>query len=412
MRVLYVNHTATVSGGERSLLDLLGALPAEVQPRLAAPGGALRDRAQELGVPCSDIAGTAGSLRLHPLHTPVALAEMSAAAAQVSRAVAGHEIDLAHANSIRAGIVLGLARLSPIPGLRLARRLPTVVHVRDCLPPGAASTATLRLIAATASTVVANSAYTAASVRAAAPRARLEVVHNPVDLARFDPAALDRASARARLGEAGRRRVLLGVVAQLSPWKGQDTAIEALGALRRERIDAQLLLIGSAKFVARATRFDNERYVSWLHELATREGVAEHVSWLGEREDVPALVRALDALMLPSWEEPFGRAVLEAMALEVPVLATDVGGPSEILRDGREGFLLPPREPAAWARAISRLAEDPRLAARMGRAGRERVRREFTTERHARAMLDVYERTLAILQKRDSHPNVGGGSGT
>ncbi len=412
MRVLYVNHTATVSGGERSLLDLLGALPAQVHPRLAAPRGALQERVRELGVPCTSIAGTAGSLRLHPLHTPAALAEMTLAAAQVSRAAARHEIELVHANSIRAGIVLGLARRCPIPGLRLPRAVASIVHVRDCLPPSAASRATLRLIAATASTVVANSAYTADSVRAAAPKARLEVVHNPVDLARFDPGALDRASARARLGEAGRRRVLLGVVAQLSPWKGQDTAIEALGALQREGIDAQLLLIGSAKFVQRATRFDNEAYVASLHELAKREGVSERVSWLGEREDVPALIRALDVLLLPSWEEPFGRALIEAMALEVPVIATDVGGPREIVRDGREGLLLAPREPARWASAIARLAQDPELAVRMGRAGRERAQREFTTERHVSAMLDVYEQALSILQKRHLRPNVGGGSGT
>jgi glycosyltransferase involved in cell wall biosynthesis len=401
MKVLYVNHTATVSGGERSLLDLLGALPEQVQARLASPRGTLQERVRELGVPCTSIAGTAGSLRLHPLHTPAALAEMTLAAAQVGRAVARHEIELVHANSIRAGIVLGLARRLPLPGFRLGRAVPSIVHVRDCLPAGAASTATLRLIAATATTVIANSAYTAESVRAVAPRAAIEVVHNPVDLKRFDPAALDRASARARLGEAGRRRVLLGVVAQLSPWKGQDTAIEALGALRREGIDAQLLLIGSAKFVQRATRFDNDAYVSALHELAASEGVAERVSWLGEREDVPALIRALDVLLLPSWEEPFGRAVAEAMALEVPVIATDVGGPREIVREGREGLLLPPRAPARWASAIARLAGDPELAARMGRAGRERAQQQFTTERHARATLDVYERAVEKSHARE-----------
>src|SRR6185437_4817404 len=212
--------------------DLLGALPRELQARMASPPGALAGEAQARGLPWTSIAGTAGSLRLHPLHTPVALSQMTAAAAQVSRAVARHEIELVHANSIRAGIVLGLARRSPIPGLRLPGEVATVVHVRDCLPPGAASRATLRLIASSASAIVANSAYTAASVRALAPRAAPEVVHNPVDLRRFDPAALDREGARALLGEAGRRRLLLGVVAQLSPWKGQDTAIEALGTLR------------------------------------------------------------------------------------------------------------------------------------------------------------------------------------
>jgi L-malate glycosyltransferase len=386
VKVLYVSHTGEVSGGERSLLGLLEALPAEVDPLVATPRGDLQRELQRRGIPAVAIAGTAGSLRLHPLHTPQALAELSLAALQVRRAARRHGAQLVHANSIRAGIVLGLARLSPAA---------SVVHVRDCLPGGLASAATRRLIAATATTIVANSRYTAESFRAAAPGARLEVVHNAVDLARFDPLRIDRAAARAALGEAGTRRPLLGVVAQLSPWKGQDTAIEALRDLRAEGLDAHLLLIGEAKFVARATRFDNEAYVARLHALVAGAGLAERVSWLGEREDVPELVRAMDVLLLPSWEEPFGRALIEAMALGVPVIATAVGGPPEIVEDGREGYLVAPREPAAWARAVRRIADDPARAAEMGRAGRLKVKQSFTMAHHVDAMMAVYRRALA-----------------
>ncbi len=386
MNVLYVNHTGVVSGGERSLLGLLAALPPEVSPRLAAPRGGLDEAAERLGVPTIAITGTAGSLRLHPLHTPRTLAELSLAAAQVHRTARSHRAQIVHANSIRAGIVLGLGRLAP------AAR---VVHVRDCLPRGPLSSATMRLIAATATRVIANSNYTAASVSALAPKARVEVIYNAVELDRWDPQRIDRAAARAALGAAGRSTVLLGVVAQLSPWKGQDTAIEALGLLRRAGIDAHLLLIGSAKFLASATRFDNEAYLARLHELAATAGLVERVSFLGEREDVPELVRALDVLLLPSWEEPFGRALIEAMALAVPVIATSVGGPPEIIEDGREGFLLAPREPQAWADAIARLAGDRELAARMGAAGRQRVEQRFTAERHAAAVLALYRDLLA-----------------
>ncbi len=386
MKVLYVNHTAEVSGAERSLLSLLAALPDTVDRRAAVPRGRLAAAVEQLGIPVTSIAGTAGSLRLHPLHTPRSLAEMSLAALQVRRAARRQRVDLVHANSIRAGIVLGLARVSPVA---------TVVHVRDCLPAGTVSTATMRLIAATATTVVANSRYTARSVQAAAPRARVEVVHNAVDLERWDPARIDRGQARARLGAAGECELLLGVVAQLSPWKGQDTAIEALRLLREDGIDAHLLLIGSAKFVARSTRFDNEAYVSGLRAQIARAGLADRVSLLGEREDVPELVRALDVLLLPSLEEPFGRAVIEAMALGVPVLATDVGGPAEIIEDGREGYLLAPGEPLAWAQAVRRIAESADRGAELGLAGRRRVQREFTIEHHVEAMLEVYRRAIA-----------------
>ena len=382
MRVLYVNHTAGVSGAERSLLSLLAALPDTVAPLVATPRGRLAGEAQRLGLPTTRIPGTAGSLRLHPMHTPLALGEMAAAAGFVRLAARRHRADLIHANSIRAGIVLGLARPPSA----------SIVHIRDCLPPGPVTTATMHLIAATATTVVANSEYTARSVRSAASNARVEVVHNPVDLERWDPARIDRIRARAGLGGAGERRLLLGVVAQLSPWKGQDTAIEALRILREEGIDAHLLLIGSAKFVARATRFDNEGYVARLRALVADAGLEDYVSWMGEREDVPELVRALDVLLLPSWEEPFGRALIEAMALGVPVIATNVGGPPEIIQDGREGYLVAPREPEAWARAIRRLLESPERGFEMGRAGRRRVEEAFTVGHHVASMLDVYKR--------------------
>lgn len=385
MRVLYVNHTAEVSGAERSLLGLLAALDGKVERRVATPRGRLSNELAALAIPTSTIAGTSGSLRLHPLHTTRALAEMSVAAMQVRRAARAWRADVVHANSIRAGIVLGLARLTDTA---------TVVHVRDCLPPGGVTSATMRLIAATATVTVANSRYTASMVSAAAPSARVQVVHNAVDLERWDPERIDRARARAALGRAGQRAVLLGVVAQLSPWKGQDTAIETLRLLREEGVDAHLVLIGSAKFVARATRFDNEAYVASLHARVAQAGLEDRVSWLGERDDVPELVRALDVLMLPSSEEPFGRALIEAMALGVPVLATEVGGPPEIVTDGREGYLLAPREPAAWARAVRNIVERDDGGAAMGQAGRRKVHTAFTTQRHAAAMFHTYEHAI------------------
>jgi glycosyltransferase involved in cell wall biosynthesis len=391
LKVLYVNHTAEVSGAERSLLSLLAALPDTVEPLVATPAGRLATEVERLGLPTTRIPGTAGSLRLHPVQTPVALGEMAAAAGVVRLAARRHRVDLIHANSIRAGIVLGLAGPST-----------SVVHVRDCLPAGTVTTATMRLIAATSVALVANSRYTAESVRRAAPKACLEVVHNPVDLERWNPAGIDREHARAGLGGVGERTVLMGVVAQLSPWKGQDTAIEALRILREEGIDAHLLLIGSAKFLARATRFDNEGYVTRLRAMVAEMGLEDRVSWMGEREDVPELVRALDVLLLPSWEEPFGRALIEAMAMNVPVVATNVGGPPEIVEDGREGYLVAPREPRAWARAVRRITDEPQRGGEMGRAGRQRAEAEFSVERHVDSMLDVYARVRSAggVEKR------------
>jgi glycosyltransferase involved in cell wall biosynthesis len=397
VRVIYVNHTAEVSGGERSLLALLGGLPERVRPLLAAPAGPLSEAAGARGVEIARIAGTSGSLRLHPRHTPRALLQLAIAGTQVRRLALGREAALVHANSIRAGLALAASGLS-VSALSRSRRVARIVHVRDCLPRGTVSDATLRLIGATATTVLANSHHTARSVLAVAPHARVEVAYSPVDLARFDPGRIERAAARARLGVAGAREFLIGVVAQLTQWKGQETAVRALELVRSQGVDAHLLLVGSAKFLSAAARHDNAAYIEHLRSRIEAAGLSERVSWLGEREDVPELMRALDVLLMPSTEEPFGRAAAEAMAMEVPVLATNVGGPAEIVRDGVDGHLLPPGDPEAWGRALAQLAASPQTRAEMGRAGGERAREQFSLERHVKTVMAVYDEALRLLQ--------------
>jgi glycosyltransferase involved in cell wall biosynthesis len=186
---------------------------------------------------------------------------------------------------------------------------------------------------------------------------------------------------------------VLGVVGQLTPWKGQDDAIRALARLREAHPDAQLVIAGSAKFVSRETRFDNPGYVRGLHALCEELGVADAVHFVGEREDIPDLLRALDVLLVPSWTEPFGRVVIEGMAMGIPVIATTDGGPAEIIEHGETGVLAPPREPQAWAEEAGRLLTAPERSAEIAARGRERAA-GYAVERHVERLLAVYRRVL------------------
>lgn len=383
MRVLYVNHTSRVSGGERSLLGLLAALPDEASAAVACPEGELAARLRELGVEVFPIHGTDGSLRLHPTATPRALAEMARASVQVSGSVSRFGADVVHANSVRAGLLA-------IPAARLRRR-PAVVHVRDCLPPGRTSALALRAVAR-ADAVVANSGYTRRTLGPAAAGAR--VIHNAVAVDRFDPPPLDRATARRRLGLAA--GPVLAVVAQITPWKGQDDAIRILAALRRRHPSARLLLVGAVQFDSPSTRYDNRAYLERLRRLVAAEGLEAQVDFLGQREDVAEILAAVDLLLAPSWEEPFGRSIVEAMAAGVPVAATAVGGPAEIIDDGRTGLLLPPRQPERWAAAIEPLLAQPEALAGLGRRGRDEARRRFAIERHIGEVLGLYRQLTAV----------------
>ena len=381
MRVLYTNHTGHVSGAEEALIDLVRSLPESTEMLAATPAGPLAGRLRDAGLPVHEIPATDGSLRLHPVQTPRALAELAAAGLAVARIARRERADVVHANSIRAGLSAVLAARAGAPR--------PVVHVHDCLPRGTVTRLTQGTIGRGAGVIVANSRHSAERFADPRPRAPLRVVYYGVDTERFDPSRLDRDHARARLG-LGDDEVALAVVGQLTPWKGQDHAIRVLARLAPEHPELRLLLAGSAKFVSRATRFDNQSYVRHLHGLAADLGVADRVRFVGQVADVPQLLSAVDVALVPSWEEPFGRAVTEALAMRVPVVATNVGGPGEVVRAGEDGYLAPPTDVAAWTRAVERLAADPALRRDMGTRGRRHVTEAFPMDKFAAGMLDSY----------------------
>lgn len=384
MRVLYVNQTSQVSGAERSLLALLEGLGEEVEESVACPRGELSGAVRGLGIDVAPIVGTQASFRLHPLHTGRGLLDIGRSSLQVRRLARRVGPDLIHANTTRASLLALLARRGAGP--------PVLAHIRDWAPEGRFSRFVLGLIARRADAVLANSAYVARQFDGLALREPVRVVHNPVDLRRFDPAAVDGGAVRRELGLAADATVL-AVVAQLTPWKGQDDAIRALAAMPSRSPETVLLLAGSAKFSAAGTQFDNRAYEQGLHRLVGELGVADRVRFLGERSDVPALLAATDLLLLPSWREAFGRIAIEAMAMGVPVVASVAGGPAEIVREERDGLLLQPRRPEAWAMALGQLVADRERRAAMGREARVRAR-DFRLEKHVAAVRSIYDELL------------------
>lgn len=153
--------------------------------------------------------------------------------------------------------------------------------------------------------------------------------------------------------------------------------------------------MGEAKFVAGSTGDDNLSYERRLHRLIDDLDLRDRVLLLGERSDVPELLRGLDFLLVPSWSEPFGRSVIEAMAMGTPVVATDVGGPAEIIEGGLTGTLLPPRQPKAWAHALRRLTGDCQAPQRMCAAARDKVQEQYGAQAHAASMVSLYRQLLA-----------------
>lgn len=238
---------------------------------------------------------------------------------------------------------------------------------------------------------VTNAEATRRTILAAAPwlpPERVAVVYNGVDLERFD------ATPPADLGLPD-GAVAVGYLGSLEPRKGLPDLAAAWPAVAEAVPAAHLLLAGKG------------RQEALLREMLED---APRVRFLGHRTDAPAVVKALDALVLPSYVEGAPNVVLEAMAAGVPVVATAVSGTPELVVDGETGLLVPPRAPEALGRALVRVAGDADTRARLGAAGRARAEARFALER----MIDDYDallRRTAAGGADDSERTEGGYGG-
>jgi N-acetyl-alpha-D-glucosaminyl L-malate synthase BshA len=190
----------------------------------------------------------------------------------------------------------------------------------------------------------------------------IEVIPNFVDTESFRPRT-DDAARTTSSGRADRPRVLTHV-SNFRPLKRVEDVVRIFAAVRAE-IPSRLDLVGEGPERAR------------IEDLVASLGLREHVRFLGERGDLIALLQQSDLFLLPSQTESFGLAALEAMACGVPVVASDVGGVSEVVADGETGFLAAAGDVAAMARHARRLLTDDDLHRRMSHAARHLAETQF-----------------------------------
>ena len=168
---------------------------------------------------------------------------------------------------------------------------------------------------------------------------------------------------------------------------------------------AHLLIVGKIAFSGKGVRYDNHAYLERLHRLVAELALRDSVHFLGQRRDVPGILRELDLSLLPSWDEPFANVMLESMAMGTPMLVSSVGGGPELVEDGVTGRVLPPGARRLWASAVRDLLGDRQALARMG-TGARAATASFSDEAHARDMLDVYG--VRARASRSPIPRAGG----
>ena len=210
---------------------------------------------------------------------------------------------------------------------------------------------------------------------------RVSRICNGVDERKFSP------STRAGAFKSSQDdRLVVGTVGRLDEVKGQRILVESVAALLRDapyrRPGLRVVICG-----------DGPARGSIEHCIAFH-GLQDVVELLGERADVPDVLRSLDVFVLPSLAEGISNTILEAMACGLPVVATDVGGNSELVVEHESGYLVPAADPQALGAAIARYLDDAELRRRHGRRAREEVERQFSLSGMVRRYADLYRAAL------------------
>ena len=221
--------------------------------------------------------------------------------------------------------------------------------------------------------VVANSNAAARQLSAeGVPSERIRIIANGVSMERF----------ASRLETRAVSTVL--TVANLRTEKAHEVLLAAAAQLAPRYPQLRFQIAGDGPRMAE------------LRGLAATLGVADRVSFLGHREDVPALLAGADAFVLPSRSEAFPNGAIEAMAAGLPVIASATGGLLDLIDNGRTGILVPPDDPSALAHAIAGLVTSPAHASVLGAAARDEVTRRYSFDRMVRAFEDLYLSQLGM----------------
>lgn len=365
-RVLYTVNRMDVGGSQTHLLQVLRLLDRErFDPVLCCltGKGALLDVARATGT-------TVLSGGLSGLKSPRAGLALARLAAVMHR----ERFDVVHNYLLRANAIGTVAA-------RLARVPVVLTSKRGCHERRGLEMIGARWSNRLADCVTANAEAVRQFVHEheGCPLEKMVVIPSGIDTERFAP--LPPSDYKQRLGLPA-DAVVVGSLTRMRVRKGVEEFLRAMGEICRVRPAVQVVIAGEVEA-------DDE-----VRAMVAEAGLTERLHLLGRRADVPEVLSAMDVFVLSSHNEGMSNAILEAMAMEKPVVATAVGGTVEIVADGETGHLVPPRDVAALRHSIERVLDQPDDGRRMGARGRQVVIDRYSSRAMVRQMEALYTQLL------------------
>ncbi len=365
-RILFVSTSTTLGGAEKTLYSLATLLDPQRFTVTGVvslkPAGVYAQKLQGLGVPTHDL-GLKGRPRLKDIAALCALIERE-------------KPDIVHALMYQAIQLCRLAKRRSKASFKLVSSPRVNYRTRSAF-----TLLVDRVLKGGDDLLITESEASRAYLikRLGYAPAKVRTIYNGVDIARWPVSKSERAQKRLELG-LGPADILLGAVGRLDAQKGHSFLIDAVAKLRT-RVTVRCAIIG-----------EGPKRTS-LEAQIRRQRLEKHVWLLGERSDVTAWLSSFDIFVLPSLWEGLPNALLEAMALGLPVIASSVDGVGEVVRANETGLLVPPRDALSLAKKIAELSSNAPLRARLGEAARETIGARFTLLE----MLSAYEKTYLEL---------------
>lgn len=370
MRILQVCSADGIGGGEVHVADLaLGLLERGYDVEMAVrPASKLPDYVARRNHV------KAGSLVWHQL--PLRNAMDLGSVRGLARILTERSIDVVHAHVARDYPVVALAAS---PGKRAA-----LVVTRHHYLPLKGNLVYRRLLSKARIIAVSDSVRRTVIESLGCKPSRVHRISNWIDLARHS-APRQRGAERHAYGIT--RRVAVALVGQITPLKGHEEFIKAAARIVAERADVEFLIVGS----------DTEpghHFETRLRREVREFGIEDFVRFQGHVDDLNGLLAAVDAVIVPSWNEAFSLVTAEAMAAGRAVVASRAGALEELVEHDRTGLLVPARDPESLATAIVRLAEDPALVEFLGQNAKVAAER-FSRDHSIDSVVNVYKEALA-----------------
>ncbi len=354
--ILFLNKVAELGGAEISLLNLVNGIQKHNFQPIVVLGveGPLRERLEKLNI----------KTYIYPLdfphfRNPIPFIK---SVSFIKNIIKEKDVCLIHTNTLwdnQYGVLA--ARLMGIPH---------ILHVRG-FPEQKASWKSFYNMGSMA---ICNSEDTKKKfLKFSGFRKRTEVVYNAVDTENFIPDQKIRQKVRQHYGF-GETDIIMGMAGRLAEEKGQLSLLKTLLPMLKNNSNYRVLIVGDAEIHSDTT------YPEQIASYIQYNGLDRRVILAGFVEDMPAYYNALDLFLLPSFREPFGRVLIEAMATEKPVIASRVGGVPEVVDHEMNGYLVDPNDIDGWRDSINKLIHEKSLRGRFGKVGREKVLNKFTSE--------------------------------